>query len=83
MTATLFAFTLAWGELIYAMTFISSGTYKTLTAGTVAELIRGDIFYWGPLIGGRPAGLGPRGRRLTASSWTTTSAACVSGATKY
>ncbi len=52
VTATLFAFTLAWGELIYAMTFITSGTYKTLTAGTVAELIRGDIFYWGPLMAG-------------------------------
>ena len=52
VTATLFAFTLAWGELIYAMTFISSGPYKTLTAGVVAELIRGDIFYWGPLMAG-------------------------------
>jgi multiple sugar transport system permease protein len=52
VTATLFSFTLAWGELIYAMTFISSGTYKTLTAGVVGELIRGDIFYWGPLMAG-------------------------------
>jgi multiple sugar transport system permease protein len=52
VTATLFSFTLAWGELIYAMTFIASGTLKTLTAGTVAELIRGDVFYWGPLMAG-------------------------------
>jgi len=52
VTATLFAFTLAWGELIYAMTFISTGSHKTLTAGVVAELIRGDIFYWGPLMAG-------------------------------
>ena len=52
VTATLFSFTLAWGELIYAMTFIASGARKTLTAGTVAELIRGDVFYWGPLMAG-------------------------------
>ena len=52
VTATLFSFTLAWGEFIYAMTFIASGTHKTLTAGTVAELIRGDVFYWGPLMAG-------------------------------
>jgi multiple sugar transport system permease protein len=52
VTATLFSFTLAWGEFIYAMTFIASGTNRTLTAGTVAELIRGDVFYWGPLMAG-------------------------------
>ena len=52
VTATLFSFTLAWGEFIYAMTFIASGTHKTLTAGTVAELVRGDVFYWGPLMAG-------------------------------
>ena len=52
VTATLFSFTLAWGELIYAMTFIASGPHKTLTAGAVADLIRGDVFYWGPLMAG-------------------------------
>ena len=52
VTATLFSFTLAWGEFIYALTFIASGPNKTLTAGTVAELIRGDVFYWGPLMAG-------------------------------
>jgi multiple sugar transport system permease protein len=52
VTATLFSFTLAWGEFIYAVTFIASGPKKTLTAGTVAELVRGDVFYWGPLMAG-------------------------------
>jgi multiple sugar transport system permease protein len=52
VTATLFSFTLAWGEFIYAATFIASGPKKTLTAGTVAELVRGDVFYWGPLMAG-------------------------------
>jgi multiple sugar transport system permease protein len=52
VTATLFSFTLSWGEFIYALTFIASGPHKTITAGTVAELVRGDVFYWGPLMAG-------------------------------
>jgi multiple sugar transport system permease protein len=51
VTATLFAFTLAWSEFIYALTFISTTNLKTVTAGVVVDLIRGDIFYWGSLMG--------------------------------
>ncbi len=50
VTAALFAFTLAWGEFIYALTFISTTDTKTVTAGVVVDLIRGDIFYWGSLM---------------------------------
>lgn len=50
VTATLFAFTLAWSEFIYAVTFISTTNLKTVTAGVVVDLIRGDIFYWGSLM---------------------------------
>jgi multiple sugar transport system permease protein len=52
VTAALFAFTLAWGEFIYALTFISTTSLKTVTAGVVVNLIRGDVFYWGSLMGG-------------------------------
>jgi multiple sugar transport system permease protein len=52
ITAALFAFTLAWGEFIYALTFISTSSVKTVTAGVVVDLIRGDVFYWGSLMGG-------------------------------
>ncbi len=52
VTATLFAFTLAWGEFIYALTFISTTDLKTVTAGVVVDLVRGDVFYWGPLMAG-------------------------------
>jgi multiple sugar transport system permease protein len=52
VTAALFAFTLAWGEFIYALTFISTTNLKTVTAGVVVNLIRGDVFYWGSLMGG-------------------------------
>ena len=48
--AVLFAFTISWNEFIYALTFISSTAQKTTTVGVTAELIRGDIFYWGSLM---------------------------------
>lgn len=52
VTAALFAFTLAWGEFIYALTFISTTSVKTVTAGVVVNLIRGDVFFWGSLMAG-------------------------------
>jgi multiple sugar transport system permease protein len=52
VTAALFAFTLAWGEFIYALTFISTTNLKTVTAGVVVNLIRGDVFFWGSLMAG-------------------------------
>ncbi len=52
ITATLFGFTLAWSEFIYALTFISTTNLKTVTAGVVVDLIRGDVFYWGSLMAG-------------------------------
>jgi multiple sugar transport system permease protein len=54
--AVLFAFTISWNEFIYALTFISSTAQKTTTVGVTAELIRGDIFYWGSLMAGAVLG---------------------------
>jgi multiple sugar transport system permease protein len=56
MCAVLFAFTISWNEFIYALTFISSTAQKTTTVGVTAELIRGDIFYWGSLMAGAVLG---------------------------
>lgn len=52
----LFAFTLCWNEFIYALTFISSTEAKTVAVGAVAELVRGDVFYWGSLMAGAIVG---------------------------
>jgi len=52
ITAMLFGFTLAWSEFIYALTFVSTTDLKTVTAGVVVDLIRGDVFYWGSLMAG-------------------------------
>ena len=50
--ALLFSFTLCWNEFIYALTFISQTANKTAVVGVTADLIRGDIYYWGSLMAG-------------------------------
>ena len=48
----LFGFTLTWNEFTYALTFVSQTANKTAVVGVTADLIRGDIFYWGSLMAG-------------------------------
>jgi multiple sugar transport system permease protein len=50
--AALFGFTLCWNEFIYALTFVSQSANKTAVVGVTADLIRGDIYYWGSLMAG-------------------------------
>jgi multiple sugar transport system permease protein len=50
--AALFGFTLTWNEFTYALTFISQSANKTAVVGVTADLIRGDIYYWGSLMAG-------------------------------
>ncbi len=52
LSAMIFAFTLSWNEFIYALVFLSSPEQKTVPVGVVSELIRGDVFFWGPLMAG-------------------------------
>jgi multiple sugar transport system permease protein len=52
LSAGIFAFTLSWNEFIYALVFLSTTQQKTVPVGVVSELIRGDVFYWGPLMAG-------------------------------
>src|SRR3972149_2980115 len=57
--AILFAFPLSWNEFIYALTFTSSSDQITASVGVTSELIRGDIYYWGPLMAGAVLGSVP------------------------
>ena len=59
LSAGIFAFTLSWNEFIYALVFLSSTEIKTIPVGVVSELIRGDVFYWGPLMAGALLGSVP------------------------
>ena len=59
LSAGIFAFTLSWNEFIYALVFISTTQKKTVPVGVVSELIRGDVFFWGPLMAGALLGSVP------------------------
>jgi multiple sugar transport system permease protein len=52
ISAGIFAFTLSWNEFIYALTFISSTSNKTIPVGVLTELVEGDVYHWGSLMAG-------------------------------
>jgi len=51
MTVVIFAFTLSAQEFVYALTFVTSTAVKTVSVGVPSDMVRGDVFYWGPLMG--------------------------------
>jgi multiple sugar transport system permease protein len=52
LTVVVFAFTLSMHEFIYALAFVSVSAQKTISIGVPTELVRGDVFRWGPLMAG-------------------------------
>src|SRR3954469_9521537 len=52
LTVAIFAFTLSMQDFIYALTFVSSSDQKVVNIGVATDLIRGDVFFWGSLMGG-------------------------------
>ena len=46
LTVIIFTFSLVLNEFVYAITFISSSTNRTLPVGVPTDLIRGDLFNW-------------------------------------
>jgi len=52
IAATIFAFTVSWGQFLYPMAFLYSSDQMTLTVGIVSDLIRGDVFQWGKIMAG-------------------------------
>ncbi len=50
LSVTLFAFTNAWNEFLFAFVFITSESLKTLPVG-LQLLVFGDIYPWGQLMG--------------------------------
>jgi multiple sugar transport system permease protein len=52
IAATIFAFTVSWGNFLYPMAFIYSTEQLPLTAGIVTTLIKGDVFQWGSIMAG-------------------------------
>src|SRR5260221_1847492 len=61
ISAFIFCFTLCWNEFIYALTFISSTSNKTVPVAIVNEFVDGDIYRWGSLMAGALVGSLPLG----------------------
>jgi multiple sugar transport system permease protein len=51
LTVVIFTFTLVTQEFVYALTFISSASHQTVGVGVPIYLVRGDVYYWGALMG--------------------------------
>ena len=50
LTVVIFTFSLVVNEFVYAITFITTSSERTVSAGVPTELIRGDVFFWGALM---------------------------------
>jgi multiple sugar transport system permease protein len=52
IAATIFAFTVAWGQFLYPLAYLYTSNQMVLTVGIVSDLIRGDVFQWGKIMAG-------------------------------
>jgi multiple sugar transport system permease protein len=50
VTIGLYAFVMTWQEYLYAITFISASDAKPLPVAATTDLVRGDVYFWGPLM---------------------------------
>ena len=50
IAATIFAFTVSWGNFLYPLAYLYTSDQKVLTVGIVSDLIRGDVFQWGKIM---------------------------------
>ncbi|NVM26605.1 MAG: carbohydrate ABC transporter permease [Desulfobacterales bacterium] len=51
IAATMFAFTVSWAQFLYPLAYIYRADEQVLTAGIYTTLIRGDVYFWGELMG--------------------------------
>jgi len=51
LTAVIFTFTLVLQEFVYALTFITTSSQYTVSVGVPTFLVRGDVYFWGSLMG--------------------------------
>jgi len=58
-TAALFGFSQCWAQFVYPAAFITYSVNKVISVGVPVELVKGDVFYWGPLMAGMIAGALP------------------------
>jgi multiple sugar transport system permease protein len=51
LTVVIFSFTLVMQEFVYALTFITASRNLTISVGVPTFLVRGDVYFWGSLMG--------------------------------
>jgi multiple sugar transport system permease protein len=51
LTTIIFAFTLVTQEFVYGVTFITSSSSYTVSVGVPTFLVRGDVYFWGSMMG--------------------------------
>jgi multiple sugar transport system permease protein len=51
LTTVIFSFTLVMQEFVYGLTFITSSKNLTISVGVPTFLVRGDVYFWGSLMG--------------------------------
>jgi multiple sugar transport system permease protein len=51
LTVVIFTFTLVTQEFVYALTFITAASNYTVSVGVPTFLVRGDVYFWGSLMG--------------------------------
>jgi multiple sugar transport system permease protein len=51
LTTIIFTFTLVMQEFVYGVTFITTASNYTLSVGVPSFLVRGDVYFWGSLMG--------------------------------
>jgi multiple sugar transport system permease protein len=59
LSAGIFSFTLSWNEFIYALTFVTASSARTIPVGVLTQLVRADFYFWGPLMAGALLGSVP------------------------
>ncbi len=51
LTVIIFTFTLVMQEFVYGLTFITAASSFTVSVGVPTFLVRGDVYFWGSLMG--------------------------------
>ena len=51
LTIVIFSFTLVMQEFVYGLTFITTSKNLTVSVGVPTFLVRGDVYFWGSLMG--------------------------------
>jgi multiple sugar transport system permease protein len=51
LTVVIFTLTLVMQEFVYGLTFITTSSHYTVSVGVPTFLVRGDVYFWGSLMG--------------------------------